>query len=168
MTDIREHLADWLRDAYAMEKQAIEMLEKMSTRIQHYPEIKERIVRHLNESKSQADRVEKCLEILGEDTSALKAAFGKVVGISQALSGLFVSDEIVKGSVASYVFEHYEIGNYKVLIAAAEAAGEYEIAQTCRDILKEEEEMAHWMEQNLEQVVQAFLVKDEMGMKAKR
>src|SRR5690606_4228385 len=32
------------------------------------------------------------------------------------------SDEIVKGSMAGYVFEHMEIASYRTLIAAAEAA----------------------------------------------
>jgi ferritin-like metal-binding protein YciE len=168
MTDIKEHLADWLRDAYAMEKQAVEMLERMAGRIQHYPELKERVTRHLTESKHQADRLETCLGILGEDTSALKTTLGKVVGMAQALSGMFVSDEIVKASAAGYVFEHYEIANYKVLIAAAEAAGEMEIAAICSDILREEEAMADWLQEHLPHVVQTFLAKDEAGLRAKR
>lgn len=168
MTEPRKHLADWLRDAYAMEKQAIEMLEKMAARIEHYPDLKNRITLHINESKSQADRLEQCLARLGEDTSALKTGVGKMVGTMQALSGLFMTDEIVKGSVSGYVFEHYEISNYKVLVAAAEAAGEPEIARICSDILREEEEMARWLDEHLPGVVMEFLRRDAAGQDAKR
>src|SRR5690606_36298230 len=97
----------------------------------NYPEMRDRLLRHLEESKRQAERLEKCLKRLGESTSAFKTGLGKMVGTAQALSGLFVEDEIVKGCVAGYVFEHYEIGNYKVLIAASQAVGEIEIAQSC-------------------------------------
>lgn len=167
MTDKREHLVHWLRDAYAMEQQAIEMLEKQADRIKHYPEVKERIARHAEETKSQAERLEECLESLGEDTSAIKTGMGKMVGTAQALSGLFVGDEIIKGSVAGYVFEHYEIGNYKVLISAAREAGEDRIAEVCGDILQEEEDMAMWMEKHLPMVTQEFLGKDQAGQEAK-
>lgn len=168
MTDKKEHLVHWLRDAYAMEKQAVEMLEKQADRIKNYPEVQQRIALHLEETKTQADRLEQCLASMGEDTSAFKTGLGKMVGSAQALSGLFVEDEIVKGSVAGYVFEHYEIGNYKVLISAARDAGENEIAEICGGILQEEEEMARWMEKNLPLVTQAFLHRDQSGLEAKR
>ena len=168
MTEPRKHLADWLRDAYAMENQAIEMLERMADRIEHYPDIKNRITQHISESKNQAVRLEQCLSRLGEDTSMLKTGLGKMVGTAQALSGLFMTDEIVKGCVSGYVFEHYEISNYKVLIAAAEAAGEPEIARVCSDILLEEEEMARWLDMHLPSIVAEFLRRDAVGQDAKR
>ncbi|MDP9196327.1 MAG: ferritin-like domain-containing protein [Pseudomonadota bacterium] len=167
MTTARQNLVHWLRDAYAMEHQAIEMMERQADRIKNYPELKERISRHVQETKNQAERLEQCLKRLGEDTSVFKTTMGKMVGFAQAMSGLFVSDEIVKGSVAGYVFEHYEIGNYKVLIAAAQKAGEEEIARICGEILKEEEEMARWLEKHLPLVVQQFLGRDEAGQNAK-
>lgn len=165
MTDKRKHLVHWLRDAYAMEQQAVTMFEKTADRNEDYPEISTRYASHADESRHQAEQLKQCLKKLGEDTSALKTGFGKAVGAAQAFSGLFVSDEIVKGSVAGYAFEFFEIGNYKVLIAAAEAAGEPEIADTCRKILKEEEEMAQWMANHLPQVTNEFLYRDETGQR---
>jgi len=38
MTSLRENLAAWLRDAYAMKGQAIELLESQSNRLENYPE----------------------------------------------------------------------------------------------------------------------------------
>lgn len=111
--------------------------------------------------------MEQCLKSLGEDTSAFKTSIGKMVGTAQALSGLLLADEIVKGSVAGYVFEHYEIGNYKVLISAARDAGENQIAEICGDILQEEEDMAKWMEKHLPMVTLEFLGKDQAGQEAK-
>lgn len=50
----------------------------------------------------------------------IKDTTAQAVGMAQALSGLFVRDEVVKGSMASYVFEQMEIAPYRTLIAAAE------------------------------------------------
>lgn len=168
LSNSKKHLSDWLRDAYAMEHQAIEMFEKEAARIQHYPELKEQILRHLETTKKQAEKLEDCLTRLGEDTSLFKTSLGKLIGTAQALSGLIMTDEIVKGSVAMYVFKHYEIGNYKVLIEAAKDAGAPDIAKECEAILREEEAMAAWMLNYLPQVVRQFLQRDALGQDAKR
>jgi ferritin-like metal-binding protein YciE len=39
----RENLTAWLRDAYAMENQAIEILEKQASRLEHYPELRAKV-----------------------------------------------------------------------------------------------------------------------------
>lgn len=164
MTDPKEHLIHWLKDAYAMEHQAIKIAEKQADRIKHYPDVADRIALHAEETKSQAERLKACLEHLGSDTSAFKTGMGKVTGNMQMLAGFVVPDEIVKASIANYVFEHYEIGCYRSLIAAAEKAGEPEIAQVCEDILHEEEEMAEWLEEHLPMTTQKFLQRDAAGM----
>jgi ferritin-like metal-binding protein YciE len=73
------------------------------------------------------------------------------------MSGMFVGDEIVNGSMASYTFEHKEIAAYRILIGAAEAAGDAAMRQVCEEILREEEEMAGWLEQNLPAVTRRYL-----------
>ena len=123
----RDNLTAWLRDAYAMENQAIEILEKQANRLEHYPELRAKVRSHLDESHLQAERVERCLHQLGTDTSGLKTALGKIVGTAQQLSGLFASDEVLKSGIADYAFEHYEIASYKMLIAAAGEAGEHQV-----------------------------------------
>ena len=41
----RDNLTAWLRDAYAMENQAIEILEKQANRLEHYPELRAKCAR---------------------------------------------------------------------------------------------------------------------------
>jgi ferritin-like metal-binding protein YciE len=62
--------------------------------------------------------------------------------MAQGFSGIFAGDEVMKGSLASYTFEHMEIASYRILIAAAEEVGDDKTARTCRKILGEEESMA--------------------------
>ena len=156
------HLMAWLRDAHAMEKQAETMLSAMAGRIESYPEVKTKIETHLAETRRQADMLQSCIERRGGDTSTLKDLMGKFMAMGQGVSGALVDDEIVKGSMASYTFEHMEIAAYKVLIAAAEACGDPETSAVCQRILQEEVAMANWLAENLPAVTAKFLARAQM------
>ncbi|MBP0582564.1 ferritin-like domain-containing protein [Labrys sp. LIt4] len=161
MSESREWLVQWLRDAHAMEEQAETMLSGQLSRIENYPELSNRIRNHLEETKEQAARLKACLDGLDEGSSMLKDVGGKLTAMAQSISGVFAGDEVMKGSLASYTFEHMEIASYTILIAAAEAAGETEIVRVCQQNLREEEAMAAWLKDNLPQVTQKFLIRAE-------
>ena len=163
MADSKETLADWLRDAYAMENQATEMLERQEERIQNYPEVLAKVKEHIEVTKRQADRLKQCLHSLGTDSSAIKTGIAMLMGNAQSLSGVVVGDEIVKAGVFNYAFEQFEIANYRALIAAAEHCGETEIARLCQQNLDEEIEMAGWLEQRLPQLTKTYLQRKEQG-----
>jgi ferritin-like metal-binding protein YciE len=163
----RDNLAAWLRDAHAMENQAIEILEKQANRLEHYPELRAKVRTHLDETHRQAERVEQCLHQLGTDTSSLKNAAGKMIGTAQQLTGLFASDEVLKSGIADYAFEHYEIASYKMLIAAAAEAGEHEVERRLQENLREEEAMAEWLGQHLPEVTRQYLHREAAGRSAK-
>jgi ferritin-like metal-binding protein YciE len=163
----REHLVAWLRDAHAMEHQAIEVLEKQASRLEHYPELRAKIEEHLRQTHRQAELVEGCLHRLGTDTSGLKSAAGKLMGSAQQLSGLFASDEVVKSAIADHAFERYEIASYRALITTAEEAGEPEIARTCEQILHQEEVMAAWLADHLPEVARLYVQREAAGEAAK-
>ncbi|EHK75783.1 hypothetical protein SM0020_21947 [Sinorhizobium meliloti CCNWSX0020] len=167
MATANEHLVAWLRDAHAMEEQAITMLTSQSSRLENYPELKTRIDRHLQETKDQAAMLERCLERLDGGTSSIKDISGKIVAFGQGLSGLFVSDEVVKGTLASYTFEHMEIASYRILIAAAEQAGDQETKRACESILQQEIAMAEWLAQNAGEITRKFLERDQRDVTAK-
>lgn len=170
MTDPKDLLITWLRDAYAMETQAIEMLERQVDRIERYPDVLAKAKEHTEVSRRQADRVRECLKRLGSDTSSIKTGIGMLMGNAQSLSGLFAGDEIVKAGIFNYAFEHFEIANYRALITAAEAAAEPEVARTLRQSLDEELEMATWLEQHLPEVTRTYVARrmTESASDAKR
>jgi ferritin-like metal-binding protein YciE len=168
MATHHDALTAWLRDAHAMENQAIKILEGQDERLEHYPELRAKVHEHLQQTRRQAEMLEDCLERLGEDRSAFKAGMGKLMGNMQAMSGLFVGDEVVKGALASYTFEQFEIASYKSLIAAAEEAGEAEVRGVCERILGEEEDMARWLGDHLPEVTRAYLMREAAGQPAKR
>lgn len=157
MATVDDNLMDWLRDAHAMEQQAERMFSTTASRIDNYPEMKTRLEGHAQASRRQADMLRACIERRGGDPSALKDLAAKATAMAQGLSGIFVSDEIVKAAMATYTFEHMEIASYRSLIAAADAVGDQETRRVCESHLAQEEEMAGWLEQQLPLVTQQFL-----------
>jgi ferritin-like metal-binding protein YciE len=161
-------LRTWLRDAHAMEMQAIQILENQARRIETYPDLRGRILEHLEETRTQAEMLEGCIERHGTTTSAFKDSAAAFIGSMQALGGAFMGDEVVKGAIGSYAFEHLEIGMYRSLIGAAEQVGDDETTRICRDILRQEEAMAGWLEQHLPEITRQYLRRESTGESAKR
>jgi ferritin-like metal-binding protein YciE len=157
MAKAEENLMAWLRNAHAMEEQAVTMLTSLASRTGDYPDVKARIESHLGETKRQAEALEECIKRRGGDTSTLKDLAGKVIAFGQGMSGMFVDDEIVKGAMASYTFEHMEAAAYRVLIAAAEAVGDMQTKAVCERILKEELSMASDLEAKLPELTRRYL-----------
>ena len=167
MTEPRDHLIAWLKDAHAAEEQAVTMLDKMAGRLENYPHLKARVQQHVEESRSQADRIKGCLQRYDSDTSSLKEMGTKMMGFVQGLSGVFADDEVVKGVLASYAFEHMEIASYKILISAARTLGDVETVRVCEEILQEEVAMAKWLEDNFDNVIEKFFALERAGQTAK-
>jgi len=107
-----------------------------------------------------------CLERRGTDTSGLKDAGAKLTALGQSLSGIFVSDEVTKGSLAGYTFEHTEIASYVMLVEAAKFVGDAETQHVCEAILAEEEAMAKWLAEHAADVTRTFLQRAEQDSDA--
>jgi ferritin-like metal-binding protein YciE len=161
MATPQENLLDWLRDAHAMEQQAEKMLRAQSERLEHYPKLKARIDQHIEETLGQQQLIDGCLKRLGGSASTLKDITGKLMAFGQAVGGSLMSDEVIKGAMAGYVFENVEIASYTVLIAAAEAAGDKEMKAACETILPQEIAMAEWLLQHLPELTEAFIIRSE-------
>jgi ferritin-like metal-binding protein YciE len=161
MASAEERLMEWLRDAHAAEEQAETMLSGMAGRIENYPDLRARIEQHIGETQRQAKLVRGCIERRGGGTSTIKDSAGKMLGFGQAMSGMFVGDEVLKGAIASYAFEAMEIASYRVLVSTARQVGDEETARVCEQILREEEAMADWLQQNIPTLAQQYLMREE-------
>ncbi|AIX72358.1 MAG: DUF892 family protein [Mixta calida] len=155
----QENYLSWLRDAHAMEKQAEEMLEKMSARLEHYPDLKSRLQQHIEETRQQQQMLQQVIDRQDTSNSTMKDMMGKVAAMGQAVGGMFASDEVVKGAISGYVFEQFEIACYTSLIAAAELAGDHEGARVFEQIREQEKAMADWALTHLPDVTEQFMVR---------
>jgi ferritin-like metal-binding protein YciE len=155
--DPRETLIGWLNDAYAMEKGLVQVLENHADDVKDRPEMYRKIAQHLEQTKMHAERVRECVERLGGSVSTVKTAMGAVSGFFQGRSTGASPDELVKNALSDYAAEHFEIASYRALIVAARLLGENQVVQVCEGILRDEEDMAKWLEQNLPNAVQEYL-----------
>ena len=122
MTTARENLTSWLRDAYAMEGQAIELLEAQIKRLESYPEALPRLRQHLQETRQQQSEVEQCLHRLGSDPSTLKDAAMKLTANVQGMLHAMSGDEVLKHGLGSYAFENFEAASYDEAILSTRSS----------------------------------------------
>lgn len=166
--DSKETLVTWLRDAYAMEGQAMELLEMQIQRLEHYPQAQDRMRQHLDETRAQQAKLHDCLGRLGADPSGFKESVMRFGANMQGIMHAMASDEVMKHALASYAFEQFESACYQSLSVAAKDAGEHDVARVCDDILRQEQAMAGWLWQHLPQVTSEYLARSAHGAEAKR
>lgn len=157
MTKPLDNFLDWLRDAHAMEQQSEKMLKGFSERLENYPKLKARLELHIEETHGQQQLLKGCLDRLGASPSIVKDVAAKVVAFGQTVSGMVIDDEVVKGAMSTYIFEHMEISSYTILIAAAKANGDVETQRVCELILAQEVAMSDWLRENLPEITFAFI-----------
>lgn len=148
---------DWLNDAYAMENKITEVLEQHAEQAKDYPEVQKKIQEHLDVTREQAERIKKCIEDMGESVSGVKSVMSDMMGKMEGMSTAMASDKLVKNALAEYTTEHMEIAAYTALITAAEELGHPEVAEVCKKNMKEEEEMAEWLKENMPMTVKKVL-----------
>ncbi len=156
----RDLLIVGLRNAHAMERQAQELMERQSQRSSDYPEVKQRLLQHLEETRTHLKRLERGLESLGETHSALKDTALAMGANLAAMAHTVAGDEILKNTFASNAFEHYEIAAYKSLIALCDKAG-VNLKADLEETLKDEERMAQWIDDHLRDVTLQYLSHEE-------
>jgi len=101
-----------------------------------YPKLRERIEQHLQETLSQQQLVESCLQRYGSGPSTIKDMTARIAAFGQSVGGMTMTDEVVKGGISGYVFECTEIAAYTTLIAAAKAIGDTGTVRCCEQIFR--------------------------------
>jgi ferritin-like metal-binding protein YciE len=156
-----------LRNAHAMENQALSIMKPQVSRIENYPEVAQRLEQHIRETEGQITRLEEILSGLGEDNSTLKDVTLSIVGTVTAIGHSMAGDEILKNSFANFAFENFEIAAYKSLITIAELGGYPSMISALQANLGEERAMADWLDSNLRAVTIQFASLKEAGQTAK-
>jgi ferritin-like metal-binding protein YciE len=146
-----------LRNQHAVEHQAIELLERQVGRLENYPEMAERMRRHIGESQEQARRIEELLGQLDTSHSGLKDTMMSLVGNLAALGHGAAPDEVVKNTFANFAFEHFEIASYMSLLTLAELAGHNAGRSALATSLEEEKQMAAWIADHIDATTRRFV-----------
>ena len=141
-----------LRNAHAMENQALSIMKPQASRIENYPEVGARIEQHIEETRGQIARLDEILESLDENASTLKDTALSFMGTMAALGHAVAADEILKNSMANFAFENFEIAAYSSLLALAQYNGDSRVEAALRQNLEEEKAMAQWLDEHLPQI----------------
>lgn len=147
----------WLNDAYGMEKGLLPVLEEHAKDVKDYPDWSARAQQFADESRRHIDLVRKCIEHLGGKVSSVKGGIGAFTGWAKSVTTGAFHDELIKNVLSDISTAHFAIACYQSLLDAAEHNEDQEIADTCRMILGEKQEMARWLEQTLHRATHEVL-----------
>ncbi len=156
-TTRRDEVIDWLNDAYAMERGLEVTLRKQSENNDVHRAVRDRARIHLDETIEHAERLTRCLEMLGSSPSTVKTMTGQMMELGKGMMTKFARDERIKDFLAAYGSEYFEVACYKSLIAGARSAGEEEIIPLLEQNLKEDRAMADWLDMNVEGITRDYL-----------
>jgi ferritin-like metal-binding protein YciE len=157
-----------LRNAHALENEALSIMHRQLDRLETYPDVADRLRTHVAETEQQLHRLDKILDDLVDNHSTLKDTAASIMGNLAALSHTVAGDEILKDAFADYAFENYEIATYRSLITMAEAGGFNFAVPLLNQTLQEEEAMAGWLAEHLPHLTQRYIHKETAGAQANR
>jgi ferritin-like metal-binding protein YciE len=158
-------LVQYLNEAYGKERELETALQAhigMTTR----PPYKKRLQQHLKETKGHARAVERRIKQLGGKAEATPApgAVGEVAsaattvaskavsaakGPLHAIRGTGENEKMLKNAKTEYWNEHEEIATYTAIETLAESVGDRDTAKLARDIRREEERMAKFLQSQI-------------------
>jgi ferritin-like metal-binding protein YciE len=159
-TDRDSKLVQYLNEAYGKEKELEAALQAhigMTTRAPY----KKRLQQHLRETKDHARRVERRIKQLGGDTQTLQRLAGQATaalkGPLHALRGTGDEEKLLKNAKTEYSEEAEEIATYSAIEAFAEGVGDRDTAKLAREIKREEERMASYLQRLIPQLTRAVV-----------
>ena len=162
----RQNFIAGLQNAYAVEQQALQTMNRQVERLENYPEVEQLLRRHIQETEQQRQRLEEVMSQLSESPSTIKEAVMGFVGNMAAIAHAVAPDEIIKNMLANHGFENYEIAAYKSLLIMAEAASFTNITGL-QQSLREEQAMAQSVADMIEPVTRKYIQLTLQDTKAK-
>jgi len=158
-------LAQYLNEAYGKERELETALQAhigMTTR----PPYKKRLQQHLKETKGHARALERRIKQLGGKAEATPApgpvgevaaaattvaskAVSAAKGPLHAIRGTGENEKMLKNAKTEYWNEHEEIATYTAIETLAESVGDRDTAKLARDIRREEERMAKFLQSQI-------------------
>jgi ferritin-like metal-binding protein YciE len=166
-------LVQYLNEAFGKEKQLEQALQAhigLTTR----PNYRKRLEEHLRETKRHGDRVQRRIKQLGGTAetvslpgpdafteaaeagmSVAQRAVALAKGPLHAVRGTSEPEKMLKNAKTEYSEEAEEIATYTAIEHLASAVGDKETAKLAKEIRREEERMASFLQRLIPQLVNA-------------
>jgi ferritin-like metal-binding protein YciE len=165
---IRDVFVLGLKNAHAMEHEAMALMDRQIGRLKNYDEVEARLREHRDETEQQIARLKDILEEMDESPSGMKDAALGLSGNLAAMGHAMAEDEILKNSFANYAFENFEVASYRSLLVLCEGGGFDFAAERLSESLEEEEAMARWVAEGLPELTERYVELKAAGENASR
>ena len=152
--DLGRQLGKYLADAFAIESQALQLLQQ-AVAVSGEPDLRKVFSDHLEETRSQQAAVRARIEARGERPSRFKSALLRVGGVNLGVFFGVQPDTPAKLAGFAFAFEHLEIAAYEQLLRVAQRAGDEETARIAERIAGEERAAAAAIRARFEAAVDA-------------
>lgn len=149
METLEDKLIGYIQDAYAMENEIAQVLQRQIDASGAHPEVQAKLTQHLAETELQRKRMEQRLAAYGTTPSMVKGAASAIMGHLAGLTGALRGDMLTRNMRDDYVTEHLEVAAYTLLVSTARACGDAETARLAELSLREEVAMADWIFRHL-------------------
>jgi ferritin-like metal-binding protein YciE len=139
--DLDKEVVKYLRDAHAIEGQAIALLET-GPKIAGFDALKHVFSEHLPETREQQRMIDERLSELGSGPARFQAGALRMGALNLGTFFKLQPDTPVKLAGFAYAFEALEAGGYELLSRTADRAGDTQTAALARRILAQEQAAA--------------------------
>lgn len=150
-SEMKELLKHELGDLLYAEQLILKMLGTLTREVKN-PEVLARIEEHVGETEGQIERLRSAFESIGEKAKAEKC--DAAVGLKEEHDSFKKEEKPSKQLLEAFDLgnglrvEHYEIAGYRSAIAVASVLGASECVALLTASLREEEQMASFLERN--------------------
>ncbi len=154
--NIEQQLVRHLINAHAMEKQAIQLLDK-GARMVGDEEIARILRAHRLQTEQHERYVAERLQAHGESPSKLKDIGMQAAALGIGAAAKFAPETAARLATVAFAFENFEIASYGILRRIADRAGDAETVAVVDTILEEEEAAAELVRGSFDRIVELTL-----------
>lgn len=156
-------LIQYLSEAYGKERE-LEVALQADIAMTSKAAYKKRLQQHLKETKAHAKALDRRIRKLGGGGQTVQSLVGKATAVAKGplhmLRGSGEQEKLLKNAKTQFTAEQEEISTYLALEVFATKVGDPETAKLARDIRKEEERMAKFLETQIRQLAAATVLEE--------
>jgi ferritin-like metal-binding protein YciE len=156
-------LIQYLGEAYGKERElevALQTDIAMTTKAPY----KKRLQQHLRETKAHAKALDRRIKKLGGGGQTVASLVGKATAAAKGplhmIRGSGEQEKLLKNAKTQFTAEQEEISTYLAIEVFADKVGDPETAKLARDIRKDEERMAKFLETQIRQLAGATAIEE--------
>jgi ferritin-like metal-binding protein YciE len=163
-------LIQYLSEAYGKERE-LEMALQADIAMTSKAPYKKRLKEHLKETKAHAKALDKRIKKLGGGGQTVASLVGKATAMAKApihmVRGSGEQEKLLKNAKTQFTAEQEEISTYLAIEVFATKVGDSETAKLARDIRREEQRMAKFLEGEIKELATATAL-DEVPANLRR